>query len=85
MKEPKLERIIIEDDIVCDYCNREVYAGSLVFMKSEYDETGEFYPLYLCSQNCLDNYEAEEFTDELENGLHDTVEDYFDFDDEIEE
>jgi len=72
----KLERIIIEDDVICDYCNRPLSAGSTVFARFDKDSEG-IIPFYWCSQECLDNYEAEEFEKELIDGLHETSEDYF--------
>ena len=85
MKETKLKRIIIEEDVICDYCDIPILAGEEAFIRTiKYDNEG-YFDIILCSSNCLDEYEAEEFENELENGLHETSEDYFkdyiDFDD----
>ena len=89
MKDPKLERIIIEDDVICDYCDRVIPAGSLIFARfsAKEVENGDYY--YWCSKECLDNYEAEEFIrefklgeEEFERGFHETSEDYLDFEEE---
>lgn len=77
MKESKLERIIIEADVICDYCDRVIPAGSLVFARFEYDAENNLYHYYWCSTRCLDEYEAEELIDDLAHGCHETSEDYF--------
>ena len=60
----KLERIIIKQDAICDYCDKIIPAGSVVFVRYDYQEGSYHY--YWCSQHCLDSYEAEEFISDLE-------------------
>ena len=77
MKDTRLERIIIEDEVICDYCGRVIKEGSSVYAKFYKDEKDEdLYYYYWCSKECLDNHESEELMRELKRGLHDTASDY---------
>lgn len=79
MRDSCLQRIILEEDIVCDYCDSVIPAGTIVFARFITDEEDRvIYPFYWCSQECLDSYEAEEFENELKNGLHKSSDDYLD-------
>jgi len=91
MKKSRLERRIIEEYTVCDYCDIPIKVGSDVFVKIYFDVDG-FNEIILCSPNCLDNYEAEEFmnkfnrdyNEDFERGFHETPEDYFGYFEEEE-
>ena len=64
MEDRKLEIRTLEEDRICDYCNSPMEAGDIVYIVTIYMEDG-CYEYYFDSQNCLDEYEAEELLNEL--------------------
>jgi len=77
MKDQKLTRIVVTEDVMCDYCEKVIPAGSVVFAKYGFDDEGKkLYHYHWCSSACLNDYEAEDFMDDLASGCHETSKDY---------
>jgi len=67
MEAIKLNIIKVKESIECDYCHSIAEKNRKIFVKIYEDGTKK----YLCSSDCLDSFETEEFlnSDEYRNGF----------------